>query len=141
MAMQKPNSKNKMTPAELKKFKEAHRDYYKQAKREVRQGLKQTCWIWFIFPQLKGLGRSYNSEFYGLEGIGEAEAYIKHPILAARLREICRALLENTDKEIKYIMGWNVDVMKLKSSMELFNLVSPNDVFDEVLRAFFPLNV
>ena len=113
---------------------------YPIALKEMKNGRKMSHWIWFIFPQVKGLGRSYNSEFYGLDGIGEAEAYIKHPILAARLREICRALLENTDKEIKYIMGWNVDVMKLKSSMELFNLVSPNDVFDEVLRAFFPLN-
>ena len=125
----------------LQRFLDAQAEMYPIALKEMKNGRKMSHWIWFIFPQLKGLGRSYNSEFYGLDGIGEAEAYIKHPILAARLREICRALLENTDKEIKYIMGWNVDVMKLKSSMELFNLVSPNDIFDEVLRAFFPLNV
>ena len=99
----------------LQRFLDAQDEMYPIALKEMKNGRKMSHWIWFIFPQVKGLGRSYNSEFYGLDGIGEAEAYIKHPILAARLREICRALLENTDKEIKYIMGWNVDVMKLKS--------------------------
>lgn len=108
-----------------------------QALKELKEGRKQSHWIWYIFPQQKGLGHSYNSKYYGLDGEGEARAYIEHEILGNRLRECCKALLLHKDKDIKYIMGSGIDVLKLKTSMRLFNKVSPNDVFEEVLDAFF----
>ena len=105
---------------------------------EIKNGRKLSHWIWYIFPQQKGLGHSHNSEFYGLEGIEEAAAYWAHPILSARLREICEALLTHKGKrEIDFIMGSRVDVMKLQTCMNLFNKVAPNDIFKEVLETFF----
>lgn len=89
------------------------------------------------FPQQKGLGRSYNSEYYGLDGLDEAKAYLQHPILSKRLREICQALLGNKGKDIRHIMGSNIDAVKLKSSMQIFNLASPDDIFKEVLATFY----
>ena len=95
-------------------------------------------WIWYIFPQQKGLGRSYNSQYYGLDGIDEARAYLVHPVLGARLREISEALLSHKDKrDIDAIMGSSIDVLKLQTCMNLFNRVSPNDIFEKVLDAFF----
>ena len=110
---------------------------YNQALRELRGGRKQSHWIWYIFPQQKGLGHSHNANYYGLDGEGEARAYVEHEVLGDRLRECCKALLLHKDKDIEYIMGSGVDVMKLNTSMNLFNRVSPNDVFEEVLDTFF----
>ena len=113
---------------------------YAQALQEVKSGCKRTHWIWYIFPQQKGLGHSYNSEYYGLDGIDEARAYLAHPVLGARLREISEALLiHEGKKDIDSIMGSNIDVLKLQTCMNLFNQVSPNDIFEKVLDAFFPL--
>lgn len=111
-------------------------DYY-YALEEIQNGRKQGHWIWYIFPQQKGLGHSYNSEYYGLDGLDEAIAYVQHPVLGERLREICQALLDNKGKDIHYIMGSSIDVIKLKTSMELFDLASPGDIFDEVLTTFY----
>lgn len=81
---------------------------------------------------------SYNSEYYGLDGEGEARAYLAHPILGQRLRDICEVLLEHAGKrDIDYIMGSGIDVLKLQTSMNLFNSVCPDDVFQKVLEAFF----
>ena len=77
------------------------------------------------------------SAIVSLDGEGEARAYVEHEILGDRLRECCKALLLHKDKDIKYIMGSGIDVLKLKTSMRLFNKVSPNDVFEEVLNVFF----
>ena len=99
---------------------------------------KRGHWIWYIFPQQKGLGHSYNSEYYGLDGIDEARAYLAHPVLGARLREISEALLIHEGKrDIDAIMGSSIDVLKLQTCMNLFNRVSPNDIFEKVLDAFF----
>ena len=122
---------------DLSRFLDAQEVAYTQALSELKGGRKQSHWIWYIFPQQKGLGHSYNSKFYGLDGEGEARAYVEHEILGDRLRECCKALLLHKDKDIKYIMGSGIDVLKLKTSMRLFNKVSPNDVFEEVLDAFF----
>ena len=119
------------------RFIDAHDFAYNQALRELKEGHKRSHWIWYIFPQQKGLGHSHNSQYYGLEEEAEARAYIAHPILGERLRECCRALLLYKDKDIDEIMGSDVDVLKLNTSMNLFNRVSPNDVFAEVIRAFF----
>ncbi len=122
---------------DLLRFLDAQEFAYTQALSELNEGRKQSHWIWYIFPQQKGLGHSYNSKYYGLDGEGEARAYVEHEILGDRLRECCKALLLHKDKDIKYIMGSGIDMLKLKTSMRLFDKVSPNDVFEEVLDAFF----
>ena len=122
---------------DLLRFLDAQEFAYTQALRELKEGRKQSHWIWYIFPQQKGLGHSHNANYYGLDGEGEARAYIEHEILGDRLRECCKALLLHKGKDIKNIMGSGIDVLKLKTSMRLFNKVSPNDVFEEVLDAFF----
>ena len=118
---------------DLLRFLDAQEVAYTQALSELKGGRK----LWYIFPQQKGLGHSYNSKYYGLDGEGEARAYVEHEILGDRLRECCKALLLHKDKDIKYIMGSGIDVLKLKTSMRLFDKVSPNDVFEEVLDVFF----
>ena len=122
----------------LQRFLDAQEDMYPVALKEIRKGGKQSHWIWYIFPQEKGLGYSYNSQFYGLDGEEEARAYLVHPVLGARLREITRALLAHRGhRTIRQLMGSEVDVLKLHSSMQLLDKVSPNDVFAEVLKAYF----
>ena len=110
---------------------------YERALQELRNGHKSSHWIWYIFPQQKGIGHSSMSKFYGLDGIGEAKAYLSHPILGSRLRECCEALLDHRSASIRSIMGSGIDVRKLRSSMTLFNQVSSNDVFAKVLEAFY----
>jgi len=122
----------------LERFVDAQKQSYDIALSEIRNGRKLSHWIWYIFPQQKGLGHSYNSEYYGLEGIEEAAAYWAHPVLGPRLREISEALLAHKGKrDIDFIMGSRVDVLKLQTCMNLFNKVAPNDVFKEVLESFF----
>ena len=110
---------------------------YQQALAEMRAGQKRGHWIWYIFPQMKGLGRSPNSDFFGISGLEEAKAYLAHEVLGPRLREITEAVLENEGEPIDVLMGWEVDAMKLKSSMTLFDAASPNDIFGDVLEMFF----
>ncbi|MBM6782436.1 DUF1810 domain-containing protein [Bacteroides mediterraneensis] len=122
----------------LQRFLDAQEDMYPVALKEIRKGGKQSHWIWYIFPQEKGLGYSYNSQFYGLDGEEEARAYLAHPVLGTRLREITRALLAHRGhRTVRQLMGSEVDVLKLRSSMQLFDKVSPDDVFAEVLKAYF----
>ena len=122
----------------LQRFLDAQEDMYPVALKEIRNGGKRSHWIWYIFPQEKGLGCSYNSQFYGLDGEEEARAYLAHPVLGTRLREITRALLAHRGhRTVRQLMGSEVDVLKLHSSMQLFDKVSPNDVFAEVLKAYF----
>ena len=123
---------------DLERFLTAQASIYEDALEEIRSGRKRGHWIWYIFPQQKGLGHSYNSEYYGLEGTDEARAYLAHPVLGERLREISQALLiHEGKKDIDSIMGSNIDVLKLQTCMNLFNQVSPNDIFEKVLDAFF----
>ena len=121
---------------QLDRFLQAQNSSYGQALAEIKAGKKSSHWIWYIFPQLKGLGRSYNSNFYGISGKEEAEAYINHPVLSARLREITEALLSVEGVGIRTIMS-GIDSMKLRSSMTLFDAVCPNDIFAEVLQKYF----
>ena len=122
---------------DLDRFVEAQERDYDKALQELTNGRKRSHWIWYIFPQQKGLGHSYNSNYYGLDGLDEARAYLEHPILGERLRECCKALLLHRSKDIEHIMGSGIDVLKLQTCMNLFNHVSPNDVFKDVLDAFF----
>lgn len=110
---------------------------YESALNEIKNGRKRTHWIWYIFPQLKGLGHSYNSEFYGIDDIDEAKEYLAHPVLGARLKEITQVLLNLKENDPHKIMG-SPDDMKLKSCMTLFAHVSENDsIFHKVLAKFF----
>lgn len=122
----------------LDRFIEAQSHSYETALHEIQNGRKTSHWIWYIFPQEKGYGRSYNSKFYGLDGIEEAKAYWEHPTLKARLQEITETLLTHKGKrDIYFIMGSQIDVVKLKRCMKLFNEVVPNNVFQEVLNVFY----
>lgn len=122
----------------LQRFVDAQESCYNQVLAELKNGRKCSHWIWFIFPQQKGLGRSYYSEFYGLDGSDEAKAYLEHPLLGARLKECCRLLMSHIGKNaVEDIMGSRIDVLKLKTSMKLFDTVSSNDIFADVLNSYF----
>ncbi len=128
--------KGSETNYNLDRFLEAQESTYSQALKEIREGQKRGHWIWFIFPQIKGLGHSYNSEFYGISSKEEAKAYLSHPILGTRIREISQALLNCGSTSADDILGFP-DVLKVKSCMTLFDLVSPNDIFNDVLFHFY----
>ncbi len=115
---------------------EAQNNVYPMALRELQEGQKRSHWMWYIFPQLKHLGRSYNSKFYGLSGIEEATAYLAHPMLGQRLREVSMAILNLPTDDAFEVFG-GIDSHKLRSSMTLFDIVSPEDVFARVLNKYF----
>ena len=123
----------------LERFLKAQDSFrvYEIALGEIRQGRKQSHWIWFVFPQLKGLGRSFNSEYYGLDGLEEARSFLAHPVLGQRLRKVTEAALRHQEEDPVTLMGSRIDAVKLKSCMTLFDIVSPNDIFREVLKAFY----
>ena len=121
---------------DLNRFITAQTQDYPISLHEIQNGCKQSHWIWYIFPQIKGLGFSYQSQFYGITDRQEAEAYLAEPTLNARLREITLALLAHKDKTAVQILG-HTDALKVKSSMTLFDAVSPNDIYAEVLNAFY----
>ena len=121
----------------LDRFLEAQEQKYDIALKEIRAGKKRTHWMWYIFPQLRGLGRSQMAYAYGINGLEEAKAYLDHPLLSARLIEISEALLAHKDQDIEDILG-DIDAMKLRSSMTLFALISEeNSVFHQVLGCFY----
>lgn len=109
---------------------------YADALQEIRAGQKRSHWIWYVFPQIKGLGHSDYSEYYGIGSVEEARAYLEHPVLGSRLREITEALLHLEGKSAKEILG-GIDSMKVRSCMTLFDLVAPHDIFDCVLEKFY----
>ena len=121
---------------DLDRFLEAQQIEYPQALKEIGEGQKRGHWIWYIFPQIKGLGHSYNSEYFGISSKEEAKAYLDHPVLGQRLREITQALLDFNNKTADDILGYP-DVLKVRSCMTLFDLVSPNDIFNDVLYKFY----
>jgi uncharacterized protein (DUF1810 family) len=120
----------------MNRFIEAQERDYKIALNEVQSGKKLTHWIWYIFPQMRGLGHSYYAHLYGIKNIEEAREYLQDKILGERLREITNALLEHYDKTADDIFG-DLDAMKVKSCMTLFDAISPNDIFDKVLDRFY----
>lgn len=122
---------------DLTRFLKAQEDDYDTALAEIKAGHKRSHWIWYIFPQLKGLGMSPMSDFYGLDGIGEAKAYLDNDILRKRLLEISKTLLLLPTNNATEVMGYPDD-MKLHSSMSVFHLAAPNEpVFQDVLNKFF----
>jgi uncharacterized protein (DUF1810 family) len=120
----------------MKRFIEAQEQYYQLALAEVQAGRKRSHWIWFIFPQMRGLGHSYFAQLYGLRDRDEAVAYLNHEVLGPRLREITTALLSHHDYSAEEIFG-DLDAMKVRSCMTLFDIVSPDDIFAEVLNKFY----
>ncbi len=120
----------------LEKFVEAQKRDYKTALKEVQSGKKETHWIWYVFPQMLGLGRSCYANLYGIKNKEEAEEYLKHKVLGKRLREVTNALLEQEGKVADEIFGYP-DTMKVKSSMTLFDSISPDDIFALVLDKFY----
>ena len=121
----------------LDRFLKAQEDMYVTALQEIKNGEKESHWMWYIFPQLRGLGRSEMSYIYGINGVEEAKAYLEHPVLSARLIEISETLLEHPDVIIEDLIG-DLDVIKLQSSMTLFASISePDSVFHKVLDCFY----
>ena len=121
----------------LGRFVKAQERMYQVALKEIREGQKRSHWMWYIFPQLRGLGTSSMAHTYGISGLDEAKAYLEHPWLSGRLYELCVSLLQHKDKNAYDIFG-DIDEMKLKSSMTLFALTSEDyTIFDQVLEQFF----
>ena len=125
-------------PYNLRRFEMAHGyGAYETALKEIRNGRKENHWIWYIFPQIQGLGHSMNAKYYGISSLGEAKAYLAHPVLGLHLREVTLALFPHKGKDIREIMGSEIDALKLRSSMTLFNQVSPGGIYAKVLEDFF----
>ena len=120
----------------LERFVLAQESDYELALSEIKSGRKRSHWMWYIFPQIQGLGYSSMAQFYAIKDKEEAIAYLKHPILGKRLEEITEALLFLEENDIDRIMGYP-DNIKLKSSMSLFYTVSIKEIFKQVLDKFF----
>jgi len=124
-------------PTSLQRFLDAQETTYSLALSEIKRGKKQSHWMWYIFPQVQGLGFSTTSQYYALTDAPEAEAFAQHPLLGSRLVRISEALLELPSNDATRILG-SPDDAKLKSSMTLFaSLPDPNPVFQRVLGKFF----
>jgi uncharacterized protein (DUF1810 family) len=128
-----------MTGPDLERFVLAQddRETFAQALSELRAGRKTSHWMWFVFPQIAGLGRSAVARHYAVSDLEEARAYLAHPVLGPRLHECCEALLAGESTSAEHVLG-SVDAMKLRSSMTLFGRAAPEDtVFGDVLERFF----
>lgn len=119
------------------KFLTAQEHTYPQALLEIQNGRKESHWMWYIFPQLKGLGKSSTAEYYGIGNLNEAREYMAHPILRSRMKAISQAVLDCGAKSAVEIFG-HTDAMKLRSSMTLFQEACPEEtVFSQVLNKYF----
>ncbi len=126
-----------MMAVRLDRFHDAHKYAYAEALAEIRAGRKETHWMWFIFPQLRGLGSSSMAEIYGIEGIDEARAYWADDVLRGRLTEITEALLAIGGNDPVRVMG-RPDDMKLRSCMTLFREAAPEcPLFQQVLDKYY----
>ncbi len=120
----------------LERFIKAQEMDYDTALSEIKNGHKRSHWMWYIFPQIQGLGHSEMSRYYAIKDKEEARAYMEHPVLGARLMEISEALMKLRTNDISGVMAYPDD-RKLRSSMTLFSLVSNEPVFQNVLDKFF----
>ena len=122
---------------DLERFVVAQEDTYARALAELRAGRKTSHWMWWVFPQVAGLGTSGTSQAYAIADLAEARAYLRHDVLGPRLLECCRALPDLEDVSAERVLG-SVDAMKLRSSMTLFAHADPDeDAFREVLARFY----
>ena len=121
----------------LDRFLDAQWGDYAAALAEVRRGRKTSHWMWYIFPQIAGLGQSSTARYYSIRDLEEAREYYAHPVLGQRLREISGALLELRGSDPVAVFG-GIDSMKLKSSMTLFAVAAPDDpLFQQVLDKYY----
>lgn len=127
-----------LDPFRLQRFLDAQQGVWQTALSEIRAGRKRSHWIWFIFPQMRGLGVSATSEFYGIVSLDEAQAYLAHPDLGARLAACAEAVLAHRGVSAHAIFG-SPDDMKLRSSMTLFDATNEagDNLYGAVLRDFF----
>jgi uncharacterized protein (DUF1810 family) len=124
-------------PYHLQRFIEAQNPVYPQVCAELRSGQKQSHWMWFIFPQLRGLGHTQMAIKFGIASREEAEAYLQHPLLGPRLTECTRLVTEVEGRSIHEILG-SPDDLKFRSSMTLFaSVTSDNDIFTAALQKYF----
>ena len=121
---------------DLTRFLEKQKNQYAIALAEITRGRKLSHWMWYIFPQIKGLGSSEMARFYGIKDVKEAKEYLEHPVLGKRLVQISQVLLDLNSNNANSIFG-SPDDLKLKSCMTLFGLVSLESVFQKVLDKFF----
>lgn len=120
----------------LERFIEAQKPVYVQVLLELRRGEKRSHWMWFIFPQYAGLGRSATAQYYAIRSLDEARAYLAHPLLGTRLRECVTVLLKLQGRTAEDIFGYP-DVLKLHSSLTLFDAISGNDTFARALGKYY----
>ena len=121
----------------LNRFVEAQIVTYEGAMLELARGRKESHWIWYIFPQIEGLGKSDIAKLYSIKSLEEGRAYLKHPLLGPRLTEACEILLSLKDASMDEVMGFPDD-LKLLSSMTLFEAVSePNSIFTKIIEIYF----
>lgn len=121
----------------LSRFLKAQEDMYEEALSEIRAGRKRSHWMWFIFPQIKGLGHSGIAAYYAIRDLDEARDYLKDPVLGERLEETAKALLDLGTDDASAVFGYPDD-LKLRSSMTVFLKADPeNPVFRQVLEKFF----
>ena len=120
----------------LQRFVDAQAQTYDQALAELRAGRKRTHWMWFVFPQIAGLGRSPTAQHFAISGLDEARAYAAHPILGPRLREAAAALTELEATDAEQVLGSD-DARKLRSSMTLFARATDDPLFQRVLDQYF----
>jgi uncharacterized protein (DUF1810 family) len=121
----------------LQRFVDAQEPVYAQVCGELRAGRKRTHWMWFVFPQMRGLGHSSMAERFGISSLEEAQACVAHPVLGVRLRECCRLLLQLDSGDAGTTFGFP-DALKLRSSMTLFSRAAPDEpTFRGVLEKFF----
>lgn len=124
-------------PYHLRRFVEAQEQAFDNVLAELKQRRKYGHWIWFIFPQLKGLGRSSTSEFYGISSLDEAKAYLQHPVLGSRLLQCTKLVIDIQGSDAEEIFG-EVDAMKFRSCMTLFAAANPGErVFAQALENYF----
>ena len=120
----------------LERFIEAQKTSFEIALSEIKMGRKKSHWMWYIFPQVQGLGFSETSKFYAIKNIDEARAFLDHPLLGERLLRICNELLNLQSNNAHNILG-SPDDLKLQSSMTLFSSLNINPVFQKILEKFF----
>jgi uncharacterized protein (DUF1810 family) len=124
-------------PFDLERFVTAQEPVFETALAELRRGRKESHWMWFVFPQLAGLGRSPTARHYGIASIDEARAYLAHPLLGARLRAVVETLQGLEPQPAEAVLGSSIDAMKLRSSLTLFAEAGGGDLFEAALGRWF----